>query len=377
MPEVSRVRSIAITVAALLFVVRSATAAGVLRVANVDLGDQYILTQPVAYFDLHNDGPDTVVVTHVALPGADTNIFKLLVRADTLRIAPLKFAPVGVLMFLSDTIDYSATLTIESNATTPLITTSVHARGRMVFGTAQLGDGTDSAHIGQYFTVPLVVTQFRDPIGSSFIQNYRIELTYDATLITLDTSAMTKGTDTMGVSAGYQFLYDVPYTAGDVRFHAIGYTQGIHEVGDTIVKFTFQANQVLFAASTTISASIFGGDGYLYAKFPYVQSMLFVAQPCIGNTAPLYAAVTAHLLDNHPNPFNPSTRIRFRVDATGYVRLEVYDRIGRLVKTLVDGIVERGDHTVEFSATDLPSGTYLCRLFTPITSDVRSMSLSR
>jgi hypothetical protein len=356
---------------------RIALATGTIHFRNVDLGDQYILTQPVAYFDIYNDGPDTVLVTGVTLPGADTNIFKLLLRADTVRVVPLKFTPIGVLLNLSDTIDYTATVNIANTGTDSLITGTLHARGRMVSGTAKLGNGIDSAHIGEYFTVPLVVTQFSDPIGACFIQNYRIELMYDPTLITLDTSAMTVGRDTQGVSAGYLFLYDVPYTAGHVTFHATGFTQGIHQAGDTICKFTFQANQVLFAARSDVTVNIFGGDGFLFARFPLVEKFTFIAQPCIGNAVPLYAAVTGRLLGNHPNPFNPTTQVRFRADATGYMRVEVFDRIGRRVATLVDGIVEAGDHTVEFRSTELPSGTYLCRLFTPLVNDVRTMSLSR
>ena len=50
------------------------------------------------------------------------------------------------------------------------------------------------------------------------------------------------------------------------------------------------------------------------------------------------------LSQNYPNPFNPSTTISYNVEHSGYVRLNVYDVMGRLVKTLVNDYKEAG-HT--------------------------------
>ena len=66
-----------------------------------------------------------------------------------------------------------------------------------------------------------------------------------------------------------------------------------------------------------------------------------------------------------PNPFNPTTRIRFRLPDAGPVRLAIYDVHGRLVKTLVSGPRSAGEHIVEWRAGDTPSGVYFYRLATP------------
>lgn len=68
------------------------------------------------------------------------------------------------------------------------------------------------------------------------------------------------------------------------------------------------------------------------------------------------------LQQNYPNPFNPTTSIQFAVPASGQVTLEVFDILGRAVNTLVDGVVNAGEHTIEFDAASLPSGMYLYRL---------------
>ncbi|MBM2841436.1 MAG: Bilirubin oxidase [Bacteroidetes bacterium] len=73
------------------------------------------------------------------------------------------------------------------------------------------------------------------------------------------------------------------------------------------------------------------------------------------------------LHQNYPNPFNPSTTIDLDIPTTSHVRLEVFDIRGKHVGTLVDRIMERGQHLVTFSAlsrdgSPFPSGTYFARM---------------
>ncbi len=68
------------------------------------------------------------------------------------------------------------------------------------------------------------------------------------------------------------------------------------------------------------------------------------------------------LLGNYPNPFNPNTVIRFSLDQASETSLVVRDLLGRTVSTLVDGVVEKGEHTVSFDASNLASGIYFYTL---------------
>jgi hypothetical protein len=74
-----------------------------------------------------------------------------------------------------------------------------------------------------------------------------------------------------------------------------------------------------------------------------------------------YVKPTAYALSNNPNPFNPSTVIRYQLPAVSNVKLNVYDMLGREVETLVDGIKEAGYYTTTFNASRLPSGIYFAR----------------
>ncbi|MFH1010282.1 MAG: T9SS type A sorting domain-containing protein [bacterium] len=64
----------------------------------------------------------------------------------------------------------------------------------------------------------------------------------------------------------------------------------------------------------------------------------------------------------YPNPFNPTTTIRYDVKETGLVSLKVFDLLGREVASLVHGTIPAGSYSIEWNAGDLPSGVYLCRM---------------
>jgi hypothetical protein len=71
---------------------------------------------------------------------------------------------------------------------------------------------------------------------------------------------------------------------------------------------------------------------------------------------------TFSLQQNHPNPFNPSTTIRFSLPRHSHVKLRVYDVSGRLVTTLVDRGMMAGVHSVVWNASGLATGVYLYRI---------------
>lgn len=83
------------------------------------------------------------------------------------------------------------------------------------------------------------------------------------------------------------------------------------------------------------------------------------------------------LLPNHPNPFNPSTMIRFTVDTSRQTRISVYDPLGRRVAVLVDAPLAPGSHAVLFDATGLASGVYVVRLSDGVSSASRRILLLR
>jgi hypothetical protein len=68
------------------------------------------------------------------------------------------------------------------------------------------------------------------------------------------------------------------------------------------------------------------------------------------------------LSQNYPNPFNPSTVIKYSLESKQYVRLTVYDLLGKEIAVLVDGEFSSGEHSAIFNAKNLSSGVYLYRI---------------
>lgn len=80
-------------------------------------------------------------------------------------------------------------------------------------------------------------------------------------------------------------------------------------------------------------------------------------------------ADTYSLEQNYPNPFNPATTIHYSIKETGLVQLYIYNEIGHLVKTLVDGFQANGRYAIMWNGTDnlgqsVASGTYFYLLKT-------------
>ncbi|MGA9407951.1 MAG: T9SS type A sorting domain-containing protein [Bacteroidota bacterium] len=69
------------------------------------------------------------------------------------------------------------------------------------------------------------------------------------------------------------------------------------------------------------------------------------------------------LIQNYPDPFNPTTTIQFTVPSNGRAVLKVFDALGKEVVTLFNDQAEAGSyHQVQFNASSLASGTYYARL---------------
>lgn len=83
------------------------------------------------------------------------------------------------------------------------------------------------------------------------------------------------------------------------------------------------------------------------------------------------------LLENYPNPFNPSTRIKYQVARNAHVSLKVQDLLGREVAVLVDEEQGAGSYEVDYDASQLTGGVYFCTLQNGALNGVTKMLLVR
>jgi subtilisin-like proprotein convertase family protein len=111
------------------------------------------------------------------------------------------------------------------------------------------------------------------------------------------------------------------------------------------------------------------GDTGLLSKWCLVVSYFFYT----GGIQTVEIPNTYRLYQNYPNPFNPVSKIKYGVPKNGYVKLAVYDEIGRLVAILQDGEKQANTYEAEFDATNLPSGVYYYKLEAEGFSETKKM----
>ncbi len=138
---------------------------------------------------------------------------------------------------------------------------------------------------------------------------------------------------------------------GDVKTKLTGIDQNYAEM--------YPTERIDLSFSTTINS---GNRAYILKTVGrYETDTTFVAkqnnlaklneQPIIPTENKLY--------DNYPNPFNPTTIIKYSLKDDGKVSLKIFNSLGEEVRTLVNEIKPAGNYEVEFNASELPSGIYI------------------
>jgi len=116
-------------------------------------------------------------------------------------------------------------------------------------------------------------------------------------------------------------------------------------------------------------------NGYIFAgtnKYIWRRSLSeFVGINQISELVP--SSYT--LQQNFPNPFNPSTNIRYELPKSGFVKLVVFDALGREVETLVNEKQTAGTYEATFNASQYSSGIYFYRLTTDNFIETKKMIL--
>jgi serine protease AprX len=128
----------------------------------------------------------------------------------------------------------------------------------------------------------------------------------------------------------------------------------------------------------SISAVDSAGREYL-SPAPFFHDRWILSYGSGEVEEPVDIPKAVRLLQNYPNPFNGETNIVFDLPSEGFVTLRVYNALGELVATPLEGFTAAGVYgsrpPVLFRAGSLPSGVYLCRLSSPSGSAMQKMML--
>ena len=134
---------------------------------------------------------------------------------------------------------------------------------------------------------------------------------------------------------------------------------------DKFVEFKYLMNST-YECSTQANRGVYLNEMYDDQGSPQMLDLAYFNTCWIDVTEEI-PTIPFALKQNFPNPFNPVTTITFSVPARGRAVLSVYNVKGELVQTLIDDVVDSGEVSVTWDATDkygrqLSSGVYFYRL---------------
>jgi hypothetical protein len=168
---------------------------------------------------------------------------------------------------------------------------------------------------------------------------------YGSTWVVRDSNLTETNIESFAVSGGWLFACTL----------ANGYVVVSRNMGATWNDITdslrLASIRTLFVHDSTIFA---GGNGiYLRRLAGIVTSTPTVSTETLTEF---------FLSQNYPNPCNPSTTIRYSVPTKSHVTLSVFNALGQRAATIVNGVVDPGNHEVSFDGTGLASGVYFYTL---------------
>jgi len=151
-------------------------------------------------------------------------------------------------------------------------------------------------------------------------------------------------------------VLEIPRTQTfDFMIQQLGFTPGTHWI------FTYYRQGVGFV---NLNISTINQPDKVICKLRHFSEVAGSSQSELS-VDEFVSSITPSVFDlkqNYPNPFNPSTTIEYAVPQKSYVKLSVFNLLGKEVATLVDGIKEKGVYRYYFDASNLPAGVYFYKL---------------
>lgn len=217
---------------------------------------------------------------------------------------------------------------------------------------------------GEEITIPVELTRVSAARAPS---RFAFSVEYDKTLLEL---AEVRAT---GLTSGFNITSTSTPRGDDVTV-----------VGGTAITATGPLCEITFRASESFNSR----KSEIAISPPDVQQFCTMASSANGLVTVSGSCERAlmpgsgslgrtRILGNSPNPFGAATSVSYRMGSETQVRLAVFNALGLEVAVLVDGVRPKGDHTVPFDASGLPSGHYVVKLETTTDSDALMMTLTR
>jgi hypothetical protein len=160
-------------------------------------------------------------------------------------------------------------------------------------------------------------------------------------------------------NTGYEMWYTGGETSPMAGTFRIGYAVSTNGTSWTRVAGTMAKGSVIDTAG---SCSVIKSGTQYQMWLSGTDPIYYATATATGVRPSLEKAVTFGLSQNFPNPFNPSTTIRFSIPVSAEISLSIFDLLGRKVATLVEGAYPPGVYLQSWDARKASSGIYIYRL---------------
>ncbi|MBX7046776.1 MAG: T9SS type A sorting domain-containing protein [Ignavibacteria bacterium] len=206
-----------------------------------------------------------------------------------------------------------------------------------------------------------------------------ISFTDELTGYALTDSTFLKKTTDGGTT--WQFVTNLPVSG--VKLTMINTLTGYFQYNNDIYRTTdggytwinTQTESILQNITNPIKIKFLNTDiGYLTGSIGAIYKTTTGGMVFVNNNN-LQLADKYFLSQNYPNPFNPETKIQFSIPKNGFVKIIVYDLLGREVEELVNEFKQQGSYYVTFNGANLSSGIYFYRLVTNDFIETKKMIL--
>lgn len=170
-------------------------------------------------------------------------------------------------------------------------------------------------------------------------------------------------------------LYPLANQNGDIvfQYHTIDNPASVNNFATVGIENHTQTDGIAYTFGNLYPVTASPLTANLAIKFTMSAPDSFVS-----NDNPELNKNRVYLKQNYPNPFNPNTQISFDIPDTDHVSLNIYNVKGQKVKTLVNQMINKGNHRVNWDGTDdnnnpVSSGIYFYRLQYQSTNQMKKM----
>ncbi len=217
----------------------------------------------------------------------------------------------------------------------------------------------------------IVTTQYYSPTHSftdsptgNYLANANNYMVYNGTI---NASA----TPVLNLSFWHKYITEATYDFCLVEISTNNGTtwQNIKSYDGTLSTWTYQSFDISTLANGSSQVKIrfrLTADASLQYDGWYVDDIKVTAYNSVptgtGNNQGSQIPSVYELSQNYPNPFNPVTQINYSIPKDGYVKITVFDVIGRVVTNLVSENKKAGYYSINFNGDNLNSGVYFYKL---------------